>query len=244
MRRTRLGLSKHRLGHRLDSIAKRVLDVSMAAALLVLALPVGVILALAIKLDSPGPVFYRCRRVGRAGSEFAMLKFRKMWDGAHGPALTTAVDERLTRVGRFLAASKLDELPQLWNVIKGEMSLVGPRPEDPTFVNLAPETYREILRVRPGITGLSQLAFARESEILEAGDRVGHYLAAIFPQKLALDMVYVSRRSVGMDLMILFWTARATLAGREVAVNRANGKLTRRHPRELPQVAVGHSEVA
>ena len=243
MRQTRLGRRKHGLRGRLDAIVKRALDVSIAGALLVLALPICVILAIAIKVDSPGPVFYRCRRVGLAGREFAMWKFRKMWDGARGPALTTAVDERLTRLGRFLAASKLDELPQLWNVVKGDMSLVGPRPEDPLFVNREPESYREILRVRPGITGLSQLAFARESEILDAADRVGHYLAAIFPQKLALDIVYVSRRSVRMDLMILIWTARATLARREVAVNRANGKLTLRDRRVLRQV-VEQSEAA
>ena len=221
-----------------------MLDLVIAGILLVLAVPLIVLLAVAIKMDSPGPVFYRCRRVGSFGREFAMLKFRKMWDGATGPALTTSVDDRLTRLGRFLAASKLDELPQLWNVIKGEMSLVGPRPEDPGFVRLAQDEYREILKVRPGITGLSQLAFAREGQILDAADRVGHYLEAIFPQKLGLDSFYASHRSMRMDLRILVWTARAVFTRRDVAVNRRTGELTRRRRVATAAVQVEQSEYA
>jgi lipopolysaccharide/colanic/teichoic acid biosynthesis glycosyltransferase len=226
--------------------AKRLLDVAVAAVGLVLFAPLIAVLAVAIKVDSRGPVFYRARRVGRKGREFAMLKFRKMHDGASGPALTTAGDERLTTLGRFLVRSKLDEVPQLWNVLKGDMSLVGPRPEDSTFVELAEAAYAEILEVRPGITGLSQLAFARESEILDPDDRVGHYVRAIFPQKVALDRFYASELSLRRDLSILGWTALAVVVRREVAVHRTTGKLShRRRPQEqLAPVAVQRSEAA
>jgi lipopolysaccharide/colanic/teichoic acid biosynthesis glycosyltransferase len=208
----------------------------------VLLAPLVLALGVAIKLDSPGPIFYRCRRIGVRGGEFAMLKFRKMWDGASGPALTVANDERFTRIGRFLARSKLDEIPQLWNVLKGEMSLVGPRPEDPQFVALHRDDYRPILGVRPGITGLSQLAFARESEILDTGDLEGHYLRRILPQKLHIDRLYVERRSLLRDLEILAWTAAAILFRREVAVHRATGRLNvRRRPKAASAALTGRT---
>jgi lipopolysaccharide/colanic/teichoic acid biosynthesis glycosyltransferase len=211
--------------------AKRGLDVIMAALLLViLALPI-VVLAFVIRLDSPGPSFYRCRRVGRRGREFWMLKFRKMHDGATGPALTAPGDERLTRLGRFLADTKLDELPQLWNVLKGEMSLVGPRPEDPGFVADQAVAYEEVLEVRPGITGLTQLAFARESRLLGGEDHCEFYVEDLLPKKIGIDQLYVRRRSMAMDLRILFWTGCAVLMGISVAVNRKSGRLSvRRRP--------------
>jgi lipopolysaccharide/colanic/teichoic acid biosynthesis glycosyltransferase len=205
-----------------------VLDVVLSATMLMLLAPVVLALMLAIKLESAGPAIYRCRRVGLGGSEFWMLKLRKMYDGARGPALTAAHDKRFTRIGRFLARTKLDEIPQLWNVLKGDMSLVGPRPEDPEFVKLEPSSYDLILRVRPGITGLSQLAFARESEILDPADRAGDYLRRIFPQKIRLDRLYASKRTVGMDLSILFWTLVAVVSATGVAVNRETGALNRR----------------
>jgi lipopolysaccharide/colanic/teichoic acid biosynthesis glycosyltransferase len=220
-----------------DRSLKRTLDVVFAATLLVLASPLIAVLALAIKLDSPGPVFYRCLRVGRRGRALHMLKFRKMRADASGPALTAPDDARFTRLGQFLARTKLDELPQLWNVLTGEMSLVGPRPEDPAFVELNQNTYSTILEVRPGITGLSQLAFASESDVLDPDDRLGHYVARILPQKIGMDLLYASRRSLGMDLRILWWTLRAVVGGRDVAVHRETGRLTRRAPRtiELPE---------
>jgi lipopolysaccharide/colanic/teichoic acid biosynthesis glycosyltransferase len=193
--------------------------------------PLVLILAIAIKLDSRGPIFYRSRRIGLRGREFAMLKFRKMRHDAAGPALTVAGDERLTRFGRFLAGSKFDEIPQLWNVVRGQMSLVGPRPEDPVFVVANRDKFADVVAVKPGITGLSQLAFAKESEVLDPNDRVGHYLRRILPQKLALDRLYAKRRSVALDVGILFWTAVALLGGRDVAVHRETGKLgIRRRP--------------
>jgi lipopolysaccharide/colanic/teichoic acid biosynthesis glycosyltransferase len=214
-----------------DLGAIRLLDAGFAAILLLVLAPFIVAIAVAIKLDSPGPVFYRCRRAGRGGYAFLMLKFRKMADGAAGPALTAPDDERFTRVGRLLARSKLDEIPQLWNVLRGQMSLVGPRPEDPSFIALRREELEPVLRVKPGITGLSQLAFARESEILDPADRVGHYVARIFPQKIHMDVLYAAQQSARLNMRILVWTAVVVLMHREVAVHRDSGRVgLRRRP--------------
>jgi lipopolysaccharide/colanic/teichoic acid biosynthesis glycosyltransferase len=126
--------------------------------------------------------------------------------------------------------------PQLWNVLKGEMTLVGPRPERPDFVDLRAEEYTRILGVKPGMTGLCQLAFAREGEALDHEDCVRDYVERLLPQKTALDLLYVGRRSLPMDLGILAWTAVAVLLRRDVAVDRATGRLglRRRPPREEP----------
>jgi lipopolysaccharide/colanic/teichoic acid biosynthesis glycosyltransferase len=155
-----------------------------------------------------------------------------MHDGAGGPALAAAEDERFTRLGPFLARTKLDELPQLWNVVMGQMSLVGPRPEDPSFVEGHGDAYGEILQVAPGITGLSQLAFARESEILDPNDRVGDYVRRILPQKVEMDKLYARQRSLRMDAQILWWTAAAVIVRRQVAVHRETGRMNLRAPRE------------
>lgn len=210
---------------------KRLFDLAVAVPLLVLCAPIIGVIVLAIKLESRGPAFYRCRRIGRFGRELSMLKFRKMHDGAGGPALTAARDERFTRIGAFLARAKLDELPQLWNVVRGNMSLVGPRPEDPSFVAAYRDDYDEILDVLPGITGPSQLAFVCESEILDPEDRVGHYMRGILPQKIGIDRMYASRRSLAMDLRILWWTVVAVVFRRQVAVHRETGRLSLRTPR-------------
>ena len=216
---------------RLDAVSKRTVDLATVVVLAPLLLPLVAVVAAAVKLDSRGPVFYRVTRVGRGGREFRMLKFRKMVDGASGPALTAYDDERFTRLGRWLGKMKLDELPQVWNVLRGEMSLVGPRPEDPGFVALRSRDYAAILRVKPGITGLTQLAFAREGELLDPDDRVGDYVQRLLPKKTELDRLYARRRSVALDLRILWWTAVVVLLGREVAVNRESGAIgVRRRP--------------
>jgi len=212
---------------------KRTFDILVSAALLALALPVIVAVAIAIKLDSPGPVFYAARRVGHRGRPLRMHKFRKMDHRASGPKLTTEGDHRFTRVGEWLAKSKLDELPQLWNVLRGDMSLIGPRPEDPAFVALHAADFIEILRVRPGITGLSQVAFAEESRILDGDDPTGHYLDRILPQKMGMDRLYAMRYHLRLDLSILVWTAIAVVARRDVAVHRETGRMNlRRRPAE------------
>jgi lipopolysaccharide/colanic/teichoic acid biosynthesis glycosyltransferase len=154
-----------------------------------------------------------------------------MSDDAAGPPLTSADDDRFTRVGRFLARSKLDELPQLWNVIRGQMSLVGPRPEDPEFVSLHPEAYETIATARPGITGLCQLAFAKESQIIGDDDPVQVYAERFLPQKLGIDLLYVRHRTVTLDLKILCWTA-VVLLRKDVAVHRQTGRLTLRRQRD------------
>jgi lipopolysaccharide/colanic/teichoic acid biosynthesis glycosyltransferase len=209
---------------------KRAVDVVVAAsALVVLAVPL-VVIAVLVVLDSPGPVFYRAERVGYQGRRLRMLKFRKMRADAKGGALTTAEDERLTRLGRRLVRSHLDELPQLWHVLTGEMSLVGPRPESPTFVALYPDDYKVILQVRPGLTGYTQIAYAREGAILDPQDPRTHYLSSVMPQKVALDRLYASRPSFIRDVKIMVATA-VTLGGQPIAVNRATGALTlRRRP--------------
>jgi lipopolysaccharide/colanic/teichoic acid biosynthesis glycosyltransferase len=218
-----------------DDGAKRLLDVTVAGILLLLFAPLFLAVAVAIKLDSPGPVFYRCRRIGLDGTELMMLKFRKMWDGASGLPLTATEDDRFTRVGRVITDLKLDELPQLWNVVRGEMSLVGPRPEDPAFVRDHWDSFEPILRVKPGITGLCQLAFARESQILDPTDRMGDYVQRLLPAKIRIDLLYASRRSVGFDVRIALWTVVAVALRRDVAVNRQTGRLTiRRRPAEQP----------
>ena len=217
-----------------DRVAKRTLDVVVSALLLaVMAFPI-LICAVAIKLDSRGPVFYRASRAGYRGRTLRLLKFRKMVDGATGDALTGVADPRFTRMGGFLARTKLDEVPQLWNVLRGEMSLVGPRPEDPGFVALHPHEYDVILTVRPGVTGLCQLAFAKESEILDPGDRLGHYVAEILPQKVRLDTLYALTRSFRGDFRILLWTVMPVLLRVDVAVNRKSGDLTVRRRRANP----------
>jgi lipopolysaccharide/colanic/teichoic acid biosynthesis glycosyltransferase len=227
------------LGSAIEAAARRTLDIAVSAVLLLVALPVLIAVAVAIKLDSDGPIFFRSRRAGFRGEDLLMLKFRKMRDGAAGAAVTVSGDDRFTRVGRLLARTKLDELPQLWHVLKGEMSLVGPRPEDPSFVRLRSGDYTTILSVKPGVTGLCQLAFAKESEILRVDDRILDYVERLLPQKAALDVLYVARRSLRMDLRILGWTAVVVLGRRDVAVDRVSAKLgLRRRPREEVAVTV------
>lgn len=211
-----------------QSISKRVFETTVALALTILLLPLMAVIALLILVDSPGPVLFRCERVGFRGEPLHMLKFRKMHPRAEGAQLTMHGDERFTRVGKWLARLKLDELPQLWHVIRGHMSLVGPRPEDHEFVTRYSRDYAEIARVKPGIIGLSQLAFAEEGRILDEGDPMGHYVGRILPQKLALDRLYAMRWSMFLDLRIAFWTVVTVLVRRPVAVDRATGRMTLR----------------
>jgi lipopolysaccharide/colanic/teichoic acid biosynthesis glycosyltransferase len=222
------GWDLERIRHGADAAVKRAVDIAVSATLLLLLLPAIVAAAVLIKLDSPGPVFFRSRRAGFNGRPLCMLKFRKMRDGAHGLALTTDDDTRFTRVGGWLARTKIDEVPQLWHVLRGEMSLVGPRPEDPVFVARHAGDYDDILTVRPGITGYSQLAFAEESRILDDDDPLGHYVHRLLPQKLHMDRMYASTRTLAVDLNILLWTVAAVLLRRQVAVHRASGRMNLR----------------
>lgn len=209
-------------------MVKRTIDVIGAALALLVLLPLALAIALAIVLESPGPVFYRAERLGRGGRRLRMLKFRKMHEGSSGLALTLDRDPRLTRVGAFLARTRLDELPQLWHVLRGDMSLIGPRPEDPRFAAVLPDDFARILTVRPGMSGLSQLAFADERSILRPGEAETQYVSRLLPQKAALDRMYAERISIRRDLAIALATAAPVLLRMPIAVNRATGALTLR----------------
>ena len=175
----------------------RALDLALTLLLLPLLAPVAALVALAVTLDSPGPVLYRSTRVGRDGRRFQMLKFRTMLHRVGGPSVSREGDERYTQVGRLLAATRLDELPQAWNVLRGQMRLVGPRPEVECFVLAQPEAYRRILAVPPGVTGPTQLAFADEGRWLALmPDPERGYRDELLPQKVALDLRYVRRASL------------------------------------------------
>jgi lipopolysaccharide/colanic/teichoic acid biosynthesis glycosyltransferase len=187
----------------------RVLDITLVVLALPVLLPLGLIVAIAVFLDSPGPVIYRSQRVGKGGLVFEMLKFRTMARDAGGPPLSAADDERYTPLGCRLALSRLDELPQIWNVLKGDMRLVGPRPEVEGFVAEYAGEYERILSVPPGLTGPAQVEYAWEGEILaraQAVDRARMYRESILPLKLAIDLDYVENRTVRGDAMLLLRT--------------------------------------
>ncbi len=191
---------------------KRALDLAVAGPLSVLTLPIigGVAIANRLGGDA-GPLIYRATRIGEGGREIQVFKLRTMVNDGAGPALTQRDDPRITRVGRFLRRHKLDELPQLWNVVRGEMSLVGPRPEDPSFIDWSDPLHQAVFTARPGITGLAQLAYAREEE-LHVGDRaIDLYRERILPEKLRLDRWYLDHRALRLDARILAGTGAIVL---------------------------------
>ena len=195
--------------------AKRAFDLLVGGAGLLLAAPLMLALALWVKADSPGPALFRQQRVGQGGRMFNILKFRTMRVGGdgQGPAVTAAGDARITRAGAWLRRTKLDELPQLLNVLRGEMSLVGPRPEVPRYMALYEPAVRErILSVRPGITDLAALEFRDEERLLAAAPDVERaYVEQILPVKQRYYLDYVARHSVGGDVRILLNTLAALL---------------------------------
>jgi lipopolysaccharide/colanic/teichoic acid biosynthesis glycosyltransferase len=206
-------------------IQKRTLDVVVAAFLLTLALPVLPFIVLAIKLESPGPIFYRAPRVGYRFQPLDMLKFRKMHVDAEGSPLTVAGDARFTRIGALLTRTHLDELPQLWNVLHGDMSIVGPRPEEEQFVALHRDAYTRILSVRPGITGWAQLVYADEpGRLASAEDPVAYYVETLLPDKVRIDLMYVDGARTIDDLKVMLWTPLVTLLGRRVIIDAARSQ--------------------
>jgi len=190
---------------------KRLFDLVAAFTVLILLFPLLVLIAIAIKLDSPGPVFFRGQRVGRDGHLFRIYKFRTMTlDAAQrGPGITAAGDPRITRIGRTLRQLKLDELAQLVNVVRGEMSLVGPRPEDPRYVALYTPEQRRVLSIRPGITSLASLRFHHEEKVLQGEDWERTYREDVLPTKLQIELDYLEHRSVWRDLGIIAQTVLA-----------------------------------
>lgn len=196
---------------------KRALDVLLALTALLVLGPLMAALALAVRLDSPGPALFRQERVGLHGRRFRIRKFRTMHThGPAGPLVTASGDARVTRLGRWLRARKLDELPQLLDVLQGRMSLVGPRPEVPRFMELYPQEARSlILSVRPGITDPASIAFRDEEALLAAAPDAEHaYIHTIMPIKQRLYLEYVRQRSLRGDLAILLRTARVLLTRR------------------------------
>ncbi len=191
--------------------AKRLFDLALSLALLLVCSPVLAILAWLIKREDSGPVFYGGPRIGQNGRSFKIWKFRTMVLNAEqlGPGITTGDDRRITRIGRFLRHYKLDELPQLVNVLKGEMSLVGPRPEAPAYVTLYTPEQRQVLTVKPGITGLAAIEYRHEARLLQSATLADVYEREIMPAKLKLDLEYIRRRSFPYDLQLLARTALA-----------------------------------
>jgi lipopolysaccharide/colanic/teichoic acid biosynthesis glycosyltransferase len=208
--------------------AKRTVDIIVALALLLMMLPLMLCIIVLLQIEAPGSPFYRARRVGYGGAPLMVLKFRKMAVDAGGSPLTVADDPRLSRLGAFMVRTRIDELPQLWNVLRGQMSLVGPRPEDPRFVALQHESYASVLRVLPGITGWSQLAFAHERRILNEADPLTDYVERILPAKVHLDLLYAENAQLHHDLAVLVWTVVALVFGIDIAVDRRTGRLRRR----------------
>lgn len=191
----------------------RFLDFMLSLIGLIILSPIMGIVAILVKVDSPGPVFYRARRIGRDGKTFRLFKFRSMVLEAdrQGPGITVAGDQRVTRLGKLLRKYKVDELPQLINVLRGDMSLVGPRPEDPQYVALYTAEQSKILKVKPGITGVAALTYRHEEEILQGPDWEATYIQRVMPDKLALELAYQRRRTFWSDLGIIFKTFQIIL---------------------------------
>lgn len=194
-----------------DAFIRRTIDIVTCGLGLLVLSPLFLVVSILIKRDSPGPVFYRGPRMGKDGKEFGILKFRTMYESKatyQGPKVTGSGDSRITPIGKVLRAKKINELPQLWNVLVGDMSLVGPRPEDPEIVKTWEEDLRDvILSVRPGITSPASIQYRDEEDLLSRGNLMDDYLKKILPSKLRLDSLYVQRRTILSDLDVVLLTA-------------------------------------
>lgn len=196
---------------------KRILDFTLSALMLLAFAPLLLLISIIVKTTSPGPVFYLQDRVGQGGRLFKIIKFRTMVIDADrkGPGITCAGDARVTKEGRLLRRLKLDELPQLWNVLKGDMSLVGPRPELPAYVANYDGLQRHVLTVRPGITDTASLAYRWEEEVLAQSPTPElYYREVILPNKLDMNLLYIRQLSLLCDARILIQTAASVLSVR------------------------------
>ena len=186
---------------------KRFFDIVISFTTLVLLIPLMVIVATIIKLNSEGPVFFKQERIGKGFRPFWIYKFRTMQQAPIGPQVTVGNDPRITRVGWFLRQTKIDELPQLINILRGEMSFVGPRPEVPQYVQLYKQDYQEILTVRPGLTDLASLKYRDEAALLaRATNPEEEYTTRVLPDKIELAKDYLRQASLLFDLKIIFKT--------------------------------------
>jgi lipopolysaccharide/colanic/teichoic acid biosynthesis glycosyltransferase len=210
----------------------RSFDIAVASAgLLIMALPM-LLIAAAIKIFDSGPVFYRQRRIGLGGKPFWLYKFRSMKVSQGGPAVTGEGDSRITAVGRVLRKWKLDEVPQLFNVLKGDMSIVGPRPEAETLTKNYTAEQRRLLNFKPGIAGLSQLVYPHEAEILgRCPNPEEVYLKLFMPRKIAIDLEYEERRTFWSDLLllgeILVFVIRRDTARKDVTLGNTLTEITK-----------------
>ena len=189
----------------------RILDLATSAFGLIVLSPLFIALALIIRLYDGGTVFYRAPRIGKNGVPFRLFKFRSMVVNADrtGQVVTTNGDSRITPIGRFLRRTKIDELPQLLNVLKGEMSLVGPRPESPKYVGLYTPAQRAVLQVLPGITSAASLTFRHEEQLLSGDNWEDVYRNEVLPAKLAIDLNYLSQRTLMSDVGLILQTVKA-----------------------------------
>ncbi|MBW4863511.1 sugar transferase [Paeniclostridium sordellii] len=188
---------------------KRIFDIAVSSIGLIVLLPILIVIAILIKLDSKGPVFFKQKRVGKNKKIFEIYKFRTMVTDAEklGKQITVGADNRITKVGRFIRKYKLDEFPQLINVLKGEMSLVGPRPEVPKYVELYDIYQEQILLVQPGITDYASIKFKNESELLGCSNNPEKsYVEDIMPQKINLNMKYIKNISLFEDIKLVLST--------------------------------------
>lgn len=213
---------------------KRCVDVLLSLSSIIVLAPILLSIGVLVKLDSMGPVLFRQLRVGKDGRLFWILKFRSMVNGAEriGPGITAANDLRITRVGRFLRQWKLDELPQLWNVLKGEMSFVGPRPELPSYVAQYSDEQRAMLRMRPGITDAASIRYRDEELLLERSSNAEQfYCEKILPEKLTLNLKYLKDLSFAHDLSLLLFTLKS-VARHSVPERKTDSSLPSHHGRE------------
>jgi lipopolysaccharide/colanic/teichoic acid biosynthesis glycosyltransferase len=189
-------------------LAKRAFDLAAALLGVVVLSPLLLATALLVKFDSPGPVFFRGLRAGRHRRPFRIFKFRTMvaGAGARGAGITTSGDPRITRAGRWLRRTKLDELPQLFNVLAGDMSIVGPRPEDPRYLAYYRPEHEALFAVRPGLTGPASIAFRDEEELLQGDEWEARYVTVILPAKLDLELDYLWHRSFAGDVRLVVQT--------------------------------------
>ena len=190
---------------------KRLFDILFSLIVLLIGLPFGLLIALAIVVDSRGHVIYKQKRVGRSNVDFWLYKFRTMQEESdHGSLLTVGDDMRITKTGTFLRKYKIDEFPQFLNILKGEMSIVGPRPEVRKYVALYTPEQMRVLSVRPGLTDYASIRYVNENELLAKSDNPEQtYIQEIMPDKLALNLQYIDEQSIWVDLRIIFKTLKA-----------------------------------
>ena len=197
---------------------KRIFDILFSLVVLVIGIPFGLLIALAIVIDSRGHVIYRQKRVGRDNVDFQLYKFRTMCtDADKGSQITVSDhDSRITKTGTFLRKYKIDEFPQFLNILKGEMSIVGPRPEVRKYVDLYTPEQMRVLTVRPGLTDYASIRYVNENEILAASDNPEEtYIHEIMPDKLALNLQYIEEQSIWVDVKIMFMTLKAIVVRNE-----------------------------